>query len=611
MRQGRKKMTIREFEPLTIIGRGAFGEVRVCRQKSTGDIVAIKKMRKEDMLKKNQLMHVRTEREIMTSSNEWIVKLKYSFQDEYYLYLVMDFLPGGDLMNLLMKKEILTEDEARFYTAEMILAVDSVHKLNCIHRDLKPDNILIDKRGHIQLSDFGLSKLSDNAFYPMSSKEASQPHKKLMNQGKDIITKANPNMNFNNSLKSNKKFHKKNRLLAYSTVGTPDYIAPEVFGQNGYGQEVDWWSIGVMFFEMVVGYPPFFSENPSDTCKKIIKWKENFSIPEDAELSPEAENLILRMVAPAENRLGYGGVEEIMKHPFFKGIDWNNIRKTKAPFIPEIKNDYDTKYFDTFPEEEPFYPPISGNNRQRKDVNYAGYTFNRDNENTKDSFLQALEVLEAVKKASEAKKEKEIITDESNFPQVNDKNNQISGEENKISHLSSNVKENKNNNQSQNHKINTNDNNYKGPIKINNHNTTDKKNLTINNQKERISTAPNKINYIKRNKEAKFNNNTLNRNNAPLKKIAKSPDIPVKLSNTIQTTSIKVGHGVLAKKISPQARSNKNNKLPKEKLKINIENNNLKIGNKKIVIKPGMRPCKTGESKIGKTPGLILNKNKK
>ena len=617
MRQGRKKMTIREFEPLTIIGRGAFGEVRVCRQKSTGDIVAIKKMRKEDMLKKNQLMHVRTEREIMTSSNEWIVNLKYSFQDEFYLYLVMDFLPGGDLMNLLMKKEILTEDEARFYTAEMILAVDSVHKLNCIHRDLKPDNILIDKRGHIQLSDFGLSKLSDNAFYPMSSKEASQPPKKLMNQGKDIITKANPNMNLNNSLKLNKKFHKKSRLLAYSTVGTPDYIAPEVFGQSGYGQEVDWWSIGVMFFEMVVGYPPFFSENPSDTCKKIIKWKENFSIPEDAELSPEAENLILRMVAPAENRLGYGGVEEIMKHPFFKGVDWNNIRKTKAPFIPDIKNDYDTKYFDTFPEEEPFYPPTSGNNRQRKDVNYAGYTFNRDNENTKDSFLQALEVLEAVKKASEAKKEKEIITDESNFPQVNEKNNQILGEENKIYQSSNNVKENKNNNQNHdhnhkhNHRINTNENNYTNTIKINNHNTIDKKNLTLNNPKERISTAPNKINYIKKNKEAKFNNNTIIRNNAPMKKIGKSPDLPVKLSNTIQTTSIKVGHGVLPKKISPQVRSNKDNKFPKGKLKINIENNNLKISNKKIIIKPGMRPCKTGENKIGKSIGLILNKNKK
>ena len=110
MRKTRKKMSIREFEPLTIIGRGAFGEVRICRQKSTGAIVAVKKMRKEEMLKKNQLMHVRTEKEIMTANNPWIVNLKYSFQDEYYLYLVMDYLPGGDLMNLLMKRDILTED---------------------------------------------------------------------------------------------------------------------------------------------------------------------------------------------------------------------------------------------------------------------------------------------------------------------------------------------------------------------------------------------------------------------------------------------------------------------------------------------------------------------
>ena len=595
MRQGRKKMSIREFEPLAIIGRGAFGEVRVCRQISTGDIVAIKKMRKEDMLKKNQLMHVRTEREIMTSSNEWIVNLKYSFQDEYYLYLVMDYLPGGDLMNLLMKNEILTEEEARFYTAEMILAVDSVHKLNCIHRDLKPDNILIDKRGHIQLSDFGLSKLSDKVFYPMSVKEQSKPPKNLKNSGSDSITTANSNIDSNNSLlKNNKNCHKKkNRLMAYSTVGTPDYIAPEVFGQNGYGQEVDWWSIGVMFFEMVVGYPPFFSENPADTCKKIIKWKENFYIPADAGLSVEAENLILKMVAPPENRLGIHGVEEIMKHPFFKGVDWNNIRKSKAPFIPDIKNDYDTKYFDTFTEEEPFYPPITGNNKQRKDVNYAGYTFNRDNENTKDSFLQALEVLEAVKKASEAKKEKEIITDESNLLQINDKNNQNLEEEKNII----NVKENKSST-----KINQNKNNGKT---INNN--IEKK--LLNNKNDKKMQVPNKINYIKKNKEAKFNNIN-NRNNAPLKKGGKSPDIPLKLAKTIEVSNLKIGHPVLAKKISPQGRSNKENKIAQGKLKINIENN-FKINYKKIALKPAIKPCKTGENKSCKSPGLILNKNKK
>jgi serine/threonine kinase 38 len=120
-------------------------------------------MRKEDMLSKNQIMHVRTEREILTSAKiPWIVNLKFSFQDENYLYLVMDYLPGGDLMSLLMNKNILTENESKFYIAELILAVESVHKLNCIHRDLKPDNILINKEGHIQLSDFGLSKMSVN-----------------------------------------------------------------------------------------------------------------------------------------------------------------------------------------------------------------------------------------------------------------------------------------------------------------------------------------------------------------------------------------------------------------------------------------------------------------
>ena len=434
MRQGRRKMNIREFEPLTIIGRGAFGEVRVCRQISTGDIVAIKKMRKEDMLNKNQLMHVRTEKEIMTASNPWIVKLKYSFQDDYYLYLVMDFLPGGDLMNLLMKKEVLTEDEARFYTAEMILAVDSVHKLNCIHRDLKPDNILIDKNGHIQLSDFGLAKISDKTFFPITQKDNAGPQK-LVNNALDSITSANTNYS-NNSTNQNIRNAsslrpRRNRLIAYSTVGTPDYIAPEVFSQNGYGEEADWWSIGVMFFEMVVGFPPFFSENPSDTCKKIVKWREHFSIPEDANLSPEAESFILRMVSQPESRLGVHGVEEIKKHPFFKGIDWNNIRNMKAPFIPQLKNDYDTHYFDTFQEQEPFYPPINTmKTKQRKDVNYAGYTFNRDNEDIKDSFVQALEVLEAVEKTSNNKKNKEIITD-SNSPDIykitEEKNIQDSG----------------------------------------------------------------------------------------------------------------------------------------------------------------------------------------
>ena len=604
MRQARKKMNIREFEPLTIIGRGAFGEVRVCRQKSNGDIVAIKKMRKEDMLNKNQLMHVRTEKEIMTSSNPWIVKLKYSFQDDLFLYLVMDFLPGGDLMNLLMKKEILTEDEARFYTAEMILAVDSVHKLNCIHRDLKPDNILIDKNGHIQLSDFGLAKISDKTFYPLTVKE-QKPPKNIINNVSDTITKTNTNTKSNNNISnSQKKFPKKSRLMAYSTVGTPDYIAPEVFGQKGYGQEVDWWSIGVMFFEMVVGFPPFFSENPSDTCKKIVKWKEYFSIPSDANLSPEAENFILRMVTNAENRLGINGVEEIMKHPFFKKINWKNIRSMKAPFIPDIKNDYDTHYFDTFPEQEPFYPPIeSSKANQRKDVNYAGYTFNRDFENVKDSFVQALEVLEAVEKSTLAKKEKEVITDDSTAPIINN-NNENNNKDNKKQPLlkikvpvRGNSAKNKNNNNNKSHNVVASSN-----INQIHKNTNTQLCKSKDNKKHQIQQTLPLTNKIS------LNNN----NKKVVKKITKSPQGQIIKKKAAGDLTLKkpVAKGPQIK-ISPPKLVNNKIKQVINKVRLNTdENNNHTIEAKTIGIK-NPRPIKTAGNRITKSPNNVVSNNVK
>jgi serine/threonine protein kinase len=159
----------------------------------------------------------------------------------------------------------------------------------------------------------------------------------------DKITNHSPSTSSLNTTQTEKlsrndiKNKRKNRLLAYSTVGTPDYIAPEVFGQQGYGQEVDWWSIGVILFEMLVGYPPFFSENPSDTCQKIVKWKQHFSIPLDANLSLEAENLIRKLVTTAETRLGFNGADEIKKHPFFKGLNWEKLQTSKAPFIPDVK----------------------------------------------------------------------------------------------------------------------------------------------------------------------------------------------------------------------------------------------------------------------------------
>ena len=155
----RKKLTVKDFEPLSIIGRGAFGEVRICKIKETSEVVAMKKMKKSEMLYKNQVSHVKAERDVLIKAkNQWVVELKYSFQDEKHLYLVMEFLPGGDLMTLLMRKDILSEEESRFYIGETILAIETIHNLNYIHRDLKPDNVVFDEDGHARLTDFGLSK---------------------------------------------------------------------------------------------------------------------------------------------------------------------------------------------------------------------------------------------------------------------------------------------------------------------------------------------------------------------------------------------------------------------------------------------------------------------
>ena len=252
LRKNRRKQTIRDYESIKIIGRGAFGEVHVCRVKKTGEIVAIKKIKKEVLIKKNQIIHIRNEQLFMSKvKSPWIVELKASFQEDDFLYLVMEFLPGGDFMNLLIEKDKLTEEEAKFYTAELILAVESIHKLDCIHRDIKPDNILIDKSGHIKLSDFGLAKVSDKLYEQNSSKDPTY----------------NPN----------KRTHQK----LYSCVGTAYYVAPEVLIKKGYSQEIDWWSVGVIFYEMLVGYAPFCAQETQEVCFKIINHDKYLQVPDD------------------------------------------------------------------------------------------------------------------------------------------------------------------------------------------------------------------------------------------------------------------------------------------------------------------------------------------
>ena len=351
LRKTRQKQTIRDYESLTVIGRGAFGEVHVCRVIKTGEIVAIKKIKKDLLAKKNQIIHVRNEQLFMSKvKSPWIVDLKASFQEDDFLYLVMEFLPGGDFMNLLIEKDKLTEEEAKFYIAELIMAVESIHKLDCIHRDIKPDNILIDKNGHIKLSDFGLAKVSDKLYEQNAVKDE----------------------NFNPKKMTHKKL--------YSCVGTAYYVAPEVLNKKGYGQEIDWWSVGVIFFEMLVGYAPFCAQETQEVCFKILNWEKYLQVPPEIKLSNEANDLIKRMISDPNKRLGKNGADEIKAHPFFKGVDWEHIRETmKPPFVPEIKNDYDTKYFETFEIEEPFYPPTR-KIPKRKDFEYLGFTYKKEDD---------------------------------------------------------------------------------------------------------------------------------------------------------------------------------------------------------------------------------------
>ncbi|KAK7268888.1 hypothetical protein RIF29_21597 [Crotalaria pallida] len=375
MRLQRHKMGADDFEPLTMIGKGAFGEVRICREKATGHVYAMKKLKKSEMLRRGQVEHVKAERNLLAEvDSNCIVKLYYSFQDEEYLYLIMEYLPGGDMMTLLMRKDILTEDEARFYVGETVLAIESIHKHNYIHRDIKPDNLLLDKHGHMKLSDFGLCKpldcsnLQEKDFSIGSNRSGA-----LQSDGRPVAPKRTQQEQLQH-------WQKNRRMLAYSTVGTPDYIAPEVLLKKGYGMECDWWSLGAIMYEMLVGYPPFYSDEPMLTCRKIVNWRTHLKFPEEALLSAEAKDLINRLLCNVDQRLGTKGVDEIKAHPWFKGIEWDKLYQMEAAFIPEVNDELDTQNFEKFEEahNQTQTPSKSGPWRKMlssKDVNFVGYTY--------------------------------------------------------------------------------------------------------------------------------------------------------------------------------------------------------------------------------------------
>lgn len=377
MRLQRHKIGIDDFELLTLIGKGAFGEVRLCRAKSNGEVFAMKKLKKSDMLSRGQVEHVRSERNLLVEvDSRCIVKLFYSFQDSDYLYLIMEYLPGGDIMTLLMREDILSEDVARFYMAESILAIHSIHHHNYIHRDIKPDNLILDRNGHLKLSDFGLCKPLESKFSSILLNDEDYANQGPIN---DTDGQQVPWLMPKEKLQ---QWKRNRRALAYSTVGTLDYMAPEVLLKKGYGMECDWWSLGAIMYEMLIGYPPFCSDDPRMTCRKIINWRTCLKFPEEPKVSKEARDLICHLLCDVESRLGTGGVDEIKAHPWFQGVKWEMLYEMEAAYKPIVTGELDTQNFEKFPEvEDPqSTTPRVGPWRKMltsKDSNFIGYTFKK------------------------------------------------------------------------------------------------------------------------------------------------------------------------------------------------------------------------------------------
>ncbi|XP_023079358.1 ribosomal protein S6 kinase alpha-2 isoform X4 [Piliocolobus tephrosceles] len=319
VKEGFEKADPSQFELLKVLGQGSYGKVFLVRKvkgSDAGQLYAMKVLKKAT-LKVRDRVRSKMERDILAEVNHpFIVKLHYAFQTEGKLYLILDFLRGGDLFTRLSKEVMFTEEDVKFYLAELALALDHLHSLGIIYRDLKPENILLDEEGHIKITDFGLSK------------EAIDHDKR-----------------------------------AYSFCGTIEYMAPEVVNRRGHTQSADWWSFGVLMFEMLTGSLPFQGKDRKETMALILKAK--LGMPQF--LSGEAQSLLRALFKRNPcNRLGAGidGVEEIKRHPFFVTIDWNKLyrKEIKPPFKPAVGRPEDTFHFDPeftarTPTDSPGVPP--------------------------------------------------------------------------------------------------------------------------------------------------------------------------------------------------------------------------------------------------------------
>ncbi|XP_019497519.1 PREDICTED: microtubule-associated serine/threonine-protein kinase 3 isoform X8 [Hipposideros armiger] len=312
----RRKPCESDFETIKLISNGAYGAVYLVRHRDTRQRFAIKKINKQNLILRNQIQQVFVERDILTfAENPFVVSMFCSFETRRHLCMVMEYVEGGDCATLLKNMGPLPVDMARMYFAETVLALEYLHNYGIVHRDLKPDNLLITSLGHIKLTDFGLSKIG------------------LMSMATNLYE--------GHIEKDTREFVDK------QVCGTPEYIAPEVIFRQGYGKPVDWWAMGVILYEFLVGCVPFFGDTPEELFGQVVS--DEIMWPEGEEALPaDAQDLITRLLRQNPlDRLGTGGTHEVKQHPFFRTLDWAGLLRHKAEFVPQLEAEDDTSYFDT------------------------------------------------------------------------------------------------------------------------------------------------------------------------------------------------------------------------------------------------------------------------
>ncbi|KAH8754478.1 kinase-like domain-containing protein [Hyaloscypha finlandica] len=309
VRQTKGKYSLGDFEILRTLGTGSFGRVHLVQSKHNQRFYAVKVLKKQQVVKMKQVEHTNDERRMLQEvKHPFLVTLWGTFQDSKNLYLVMDFVEGGELFSLLRKSQRFPNPVAKFYAAEVTLALEYLHKNQIIYRDLKPENLLLDRHGHLKITDFG--------------------------------------------------FAKKVPDITWTLCGTPDYLAPEVVSSKGYNKSVDWWSLGILIFEMLCGFTPFWDGgSPMKIYENILKGRVKYP----PYIHPDAQDLLQRLItADLTKRLGnlHGGSEDVKNHQWFAEVTWERLAKKDidAPYVPPVKAGVgDASQFDKYPEETDHY----------------------------------------------------------------------------------------------------------------------------------------------------------------------------------------------------------------------------------------------------------------